>query len=366
MKRACELELVIEEIVSTGKAKNEKGELLHPVMMEPLVLTFFGAPEALYEVITERPIMLLNLLQTNKALDAFFGRFEGMWIRMIDALIENEMGTYAKEVYPFIVVEQHYTDEDDRVGSSFIGEKKKEEKVREFRIQYLSWRSPQSPVSEFEIVYFDTMTRLYIELLGVMKYFLLPPAISRRMLLLAYIGQAFKQDHFVAEFDDCLLYAEMKDTPMFIENYSNEMMRRGIEFIANHLVEEEVSALPSSHRIEQFAVARKLITKLTTLLDEGVEIEPPQPVKLDKSVATPYRTLLFDSQQGLCKTPEAQKELLFEVLRQLSESDEAKGEIIEKYGCTICQALTHAVDPLLMRAFCTERCRSQYLGHSLK
>jgi len=107
MKRIGEFEQAVIEIVDEGKAKNEKGELLYQVMMEPLVMTFFGAPDALYEVMTERPIMLLSLIQTNKALEAFWKRFEGIWIRMIDNILEREVNRRFADTYSFFAIANH-------------------------------------------------------------------------------------------------------------------------------------------------------------------------------------------------------------------------------------------------------------------
>ena len=54
MKRERELEQAVGEIVREGKRRNEKGQPLYPVIYEPAVLAFFGAPEALVEVLMER------------------------------------------------------------------------------------------------------------------------------------------------------------------------------------------------------------------------------------------------------------------------------------------------------------------------
>jgi len=172
MKRQRELEAVIEEIVSTGKAKNEKGEPVYPVMKEPLVMALFGAADALLDVLKERPIVVLNLLQSNKALDTFLNRFENLWPSLIDALVEKAMGVYASEIYPFVVVEKHRLSL-SRTGEAvtttiveadFIGEPTFDSPLYGFHINYLSRAVALRSTSKFDIIYYDSLTHSYITL----------------------------------------------------------------------------------------------------------------------------------------------------------------------------------------------------------
>lgn len=369
MKRQVELELVVEDIVSTGKSKNERGEFVYPVMLEPLVMAFFGAPDALYEVITERPIMLLNLIQTNKALEAFISRFEGIWVRMIDALIEKEMGAYASEIYPFFVVERHRKYGTKRVNADFIGFPTHGEMgLRDFSVDYLFDRDPP-PNSIFYVAYFDSLTALVMRLLDVTKYFTRPFTWDERLVLRAYIDMRGPRErkYFIARFTDCFLVAKAPgDDSPFTSVYTSRFLRVFSRRMSDHLIEEleEVAGL-SIEVCEQFVEALKLITKLTVLLEEeGMVPDAPVLIKLDRAIATPYRALLFDSKQGLCKTPEAQKEFLLDILYRLSYMGTQKERMIEEYGqslnCALCHCETHSVDPVLMRAFCSEACHSQY------
>lgn len=368
MKRSLDLELDVRELVKTGKARDERGQFLYPVMGEPAVMVFFGAPEALYEVITERPILLLNLLQVNKALEAFWSQFAaGMWIKVIDLLIEKAMGKYASEIYPFIAVEKHLY-ERSRQGMKdtstlvvpFIGyeEPEPESVLHEFDINYITTlHSPVKPI--FYVAYYDEMTRLYMDLmrkiepLRGMDTHALYPTIIRRYI---NMPSRFPRRH-VAFFSDCFLVAITGTTTtttneLFTHGYDVEAMRSDLRLITESLL-YQVAAMESSLGHE----AQALALQLTSLLDKGMVPEKPLLIKLDKNVVAPYRILLYDSEQGLVKTEQEQKAFLIELLRTHNEYEE-KEVLIEKYGCSICGRETEQVDPLSMRAFCSEACHS--------
>ena len=107
-------------------------------------------------------------------------------------------------------------------------------------------------------------------------------------------------------------------------------------------------------------VLLKLVDDLLEYLDltNGLIIEHPRPVLLDKNTAKPYRDLLFDIDQGLYNTPEMQKQLFLSTLGEVSDD---KAYVIAKYGqplqCSVCCKETNHVDPLLMKAFCNDACR---------
>jgi hypothetical protein len=117
------------------------------------------------------------------------------------------------------------------------------------------------------------------------------------------------------------------------------------------------------HKLYTKELADELIALQRMTRKLGIALENPArvleeivPIKLDKYVAIPYRTLLYDSKQGIYATHEAQKQYFVSMLADLENKK-------KQYGlqCTVCHTETCIVDILHMRAFCTEACRSQYL-----
>lgn len=342
MKRGRELEERVIEIVQEGRARDEGGQLVYPVMHEPAVLAFFGAPEALFEVLRDRPILVLNLLQANKALEAFWSRFTGIWITWVDMLIEKEMGTYASEIYPFLAMKGGTTFT-DFIGFTYKG-------IHRIHISFVeSMYSPTSPFYPpldpvFYIAYYDETTRLFIEMLTKI-------GLIENNYLYDYVNA--DENPFIASLPGCFLISQSEDVP------------RPPKFSYNiDVFHEALNKLDVKGSLE----ALLLLNALKTRAERGALPEQPTLLKLDKSVAAPYRALLYDSVQGVCKTQATQKDFFVSVLTTLSKMSNGQETLIERYGalspplsCVICRCETQQVDPLLMRAFCTDACRLQYL-----
>lgn len=380
MKRARELELVVAEIVEEGKAKDEKGAPLYPVMQEPLVIALFGAADALLEVLKERPIVVLNSLQVNKPLEAFLNRFENLWTLLIDVLVEREMGAYAADIYPFIVVQKHRLalerdKQQQTVRASFMSACDRGDGSRPFLINYLSTCTQQvNPV--FYVSHHDSLTRLFMALLdriqAVRGFMGVGFSVPTGGMARFYIrpkrsgdnddGREFAE---VALFPGCCVFAQQPGQSIEFE-YSLDDMLASLLRIRRNLAKSfsiDYEYITQVHR-EALAELKQLTTNLIKLLDEGATIEPLILLKLDKNTAQPYRTLLYDSAQGLVKTWEAQKNFFISILKYLRLVS-SKEELIEKYGqplqCALCHCETHSVDPLLMRAFCSNQCRETCL-----
>lgn len=347
MKRAHELELAVVEIVREGKARDEEGNLIHPVMQEPAVMAFFGAPDALFDVLRERPLLVLNLLQVNKALEVFWNRFEGIWPLLIDFFVEKEMGAYAADIYPFIVFQQHkkYA----RRDAMFVGSQCESGGLRAMRLEM----QQEASSSVLYVVYYDAFTRLYIDFLH---------AVDMDEKWHYHLSQYFNRDDdygnkmTIAAYTDCFVIGMSRGTPI-----------DAIAYNTNRL-EQTFSLIVRIYNLSE--KARGLLVKLRALIKGGDAPDAPVLLKLDKSTAAPYRTLLYDKGQGLFKTPLEQKDFFVSVLRDLMSNipsmdrREDADVLIVKYGtplrCAFCHCETHSVDPLLMRAFCTESCRTIY------
>lgn len=360
MKRARELELVVTEIVNEGKAKDEMGNLIHPVMYQPAVMAFFGAPDALYGVLRDSPILVLNLLQANKELEEFWNRFENVWIAWVDMLIEKEMGTYAADIYPFLIVQEYKK----RLALNQPNPLNMNILARFFRIDY---RGYGDEAKGFNILYYDEMTRLYAEI--AWKSPSLATLLGQRFYQYLKIdsNKAYRGVIFLL---DCVVVETVEENVLLYSNgYDLDWMKTQVKKIEAWL---DDNTLPDA---KAAIVIRDLIARLLVLVEarKGMKVETPVLLKLDKSTATPYRTLLYDRDQGLFKTPREQRTFFVSVLNSMvwAHLDRANvPELIEKYGqpfnCALCHCETHSVDTLLMRAFCGETCRSQYVQPSLK
>jgi len=369
MKRARELELVVTEIVEQGKAKDEKGAPLYPVMQEPLLIAMFGAAPALLEVFKERPIMVLSLLQVNKPLEVFLNRFENLWTLLIDALVEREMGAYAADIYPFIVVQKHRLalerdKEQQRVRASFMCARGGDGS-RPFLIEYLSMRKQPVVDPVFYVAHHDSLTRLFMALLDRIQAvrsfmgigFSVPIGGMAMFYIRPKIGEGGYDDDTrqyaeVALFPGCCVFAQKPGQCIEFE-YSLDQMRASLSRIQRSLANSfsiDYSYIRESHR-EILAELKQLTTNLIKLLDEGATPESPITplLELDKNTARPYRMLLYDSEQGLLKTWEAQKNFFISILKYLRLVS-SKEALIEKYGqplhCALCHCETSSVVPL--------------------
>lgn len=412
MKRIGEFEQAVIEIVDEGKAKNEKGELLYPVMQEPLVMTFFGAPDALYEVMTERPIMLLSLIQTNKALETFWKRFEDIWIRMIYNILEREINRCLADTYPFFVVAnhrarqalapllaeinldkylnvKHYGDADFLMRSVFTMDPFNEPG------KFVGRALGSKEEVRYQIIYYNPVTKLYVQLLQYVHNLQLYYGKNETRLYIAEtsicLGDYIHLDSVnrnIDCLDDCFIVnitGGAKPLQYDLQKMKERVMKirtllrvHRIERIADSTGKREIlKGNVSVGRypeivIDMFSQAHKLADRLLDMLTShfnGTMIliqEEAEPIELNKALATPYYALLYDRDQGLYNTPDKQRSLLMAVLRNAQSSWVFGENMVTKYGqstplnCVVCHSETHSVDLLLMYAFCTDECRSAY------
>jgi len=311
--------------------------------------------------------LVLNLLQANKALEAFWNRFERVWILWTDMLIEKEMGTYESEIYPFFVVQQHrmgLLDDggDFPVEANFIDPERHfmfpSGTKRHFFTEYINTGGTGAFDPVFYVVYYDTLTQLFVEFIRKLSGFYRLKQHARR-LLSKYVSAQREYRPYFASFSDCFLINQPQNTSLDWLGYRSRVLGKGLSEITEKVRHSAIHDKP-------LAEIESLLSKLTALLEEGGIPEKPVPILLDKSTVAPYRTLLYDREQGLLKTPQEQRAFFVSVLRNRIEDNPLdRGTLVEKYGqpltCAICHCETQQVDPLLMRAFCTESCRTMCL-----
>lgn len=370
MKRTRTLASMSSDIVEMGKEKDAYGKPLYPVMNEPFIMTLFGASDALFKVLNEQPLLLLNLLQTNKALNKFMHHVEGLWPLLIDMVLEKTMGSYVSDIYPFFVVQMYRTQkrswDSDEIGEKphvlpdFIGRRKTNTQYRPLYISYTDrCENPNNPV--YYVVYYDEVTRLFMDLLAVTH-----PAIDLWPFASRYIKMS--TNFCVASFVDCFLIAVSADDNTIPSiSYDVEVLREGVITMVERVDKRQIELddkHPDMYSCELAACheAKKLGTKLTRrVTEEGEVSDAPVLMKLDKSTAQQYRTLLYDKEQGLLKKSQAQKDFYVRILDDLADDT----EIITKDGqplkCVICHSETHLVDPIHRVALCHEKCRAHYL-----
>lgn len=410
MKRLDELEQAVIEIVDEGKTKDEEGHALYPVMEEPMVMAFFGAYNTLYETLRERPIMVLNLIRTNKALEMFWGMFEGMWIKMIDNILEREVNRRFADTYPFFAIANHRA---RQIVAPLLGEINldKYPNVRHYGdADFLKRRLFESepfnypgkvvgtiPYNKteaiYQVIYYDPVTKLYIQLLQLVYNLQLEYNENNTRLKFIVTTSCLEEyihwdsvNRNIDCLDDCFVI-NITEGPKILQ-YGLDYMLFRVRMIIRRIEEHSIlSTLDSTGKreirykdvsmgyyprivVDMFQQVDRLAGRLLRILESHFDGRAPlvqvvpTPIELDKALATPYYTLLYDKDQGIYNTPDKQRTLLMAVLRNANSSLVFGENMVKKYGqgsplnCVVCHSETHSVDLLLMRAFCTDECRS--------
>jgi len=286
-------------------------------------------------------------------------------------LFGKEMGAYGAEIYPFFVVQQHRMNilngRDRPVEADFIDFVSPDNGLHGVFLPYINvlHRSVMSDPL-FYVVYYDTLTSLFAEL--TRKLDKLDYTTSTNSLMRTYVHAKLSTPPFFTVFSDSFLITQKGPTPLKFLGYNLTALREGLVSTT-----ERVIAFGATHT-ESLTEVESLLSKLDTLMKECPTPEEPVALLLDKNTAAPYRTLLYDGVQGLLKTPREQRAFFVDLLDALTLGNyDKKATLVERYGqpltCAICHCETHSVDPLLMRAFCTEVCRTTHslsLGNNKK
>ena len=395
MKRPSDFEQAVIEIVEEGKAKDEEGHALYPVMEEPMVMAFFGAYNTLYETLSERPILVLNLIRTNKALEMFWGMFPGVWVKMIDHILEHEVNRRFADTYSFFAVANHRA---RKALMPLIGEINT---TKCFNVKYsgdadflkrsIFTTSPfnqpgkflgcaigEKEEKKYHVIYYDPITKLYIQLLQQIHYLQLYYGNNEKILRSIFPLDCLEEYiHWESVglkidcLDDCFVVDVTNGTKLLQQDL--EKMKMCVTQICIYvrgtgIYTNDYPQIVNILYYETTALALRLLRILMSHFNGTVSIiqEAFKPLELNKELAKPYDVLLYDRDQGLYNTPDEQRTLLIAVLRHVAPSRAFGDSIVEEYGqatplnCTVCHTETPYVDPLMMRAFCTMECRSSY------
>lgn len=399
MKRPSDFEQAVIEIVEEGKAKDEEGHALYPVMEEPMVKAFFGAYNTLYETLIERPILVLNLIRTNKALEMFWSMFEGMWIKMIDNILEREVNRRFADTHPFFAIENLRA----RQALAPLMVDLTPEMIERFPLPYrygdadflsrsIFTNTPfnvpgkllgavlprENEWMTYQVIYYDPLTKLYIQLLQQIEYLRQYSRIVNNVGLSIFHIESCLENYIEWEsvysdidcLDDCFL-VNVTDGPKLLQQNLDNMIHyvEWLDMLLNpERVPETLAGKSRSMWLDAHILAGRLLRLLRDHFNGTVPIvqEAFKPLELDKTSLKSYYVSFYDKDQGLYNTPEKQRTLLTAVLRNTYRNQGYRGDMIEKYGqatplrCAVCHTETHYVDTAMMRAFCTEQCRSFY------
>lgn len=104
MKRLRDIEarVVADQMVALTREES--------VTIPQAVLFVFSQVDELVKLLASRPILVINLMLTTKPMyELFSARIPGLWILLLDQLVDSELGGYAALVYPFFICEQDAT-----------------------------------------------------------------------------------------------------------------------------------------------------------------------------------------------------------------------------------------------------------------
>lgn len=413
--RDLELAYVAEEILEVVRARDENNVPLHPeIMLEPVAFVLFSTPDALLDVLKNKPLRVLNLIRTNKVVNEVWRNIPGIWPMMLDNLLAlEENADHLSKIYPFFMVAQRRVEELARPLLALNTESRRNrawtnpmivDAKSDGQALLPKFRRPVQVLgrnyrgARYALIYYDVVTQHFMDLLQKLlilnQSFGLGSSSSYFFMIANYVGvelehpntsYALKLPDYVAVLSDCFLVTENTEIS-YHPAVMRDSLKKIIAFFERHTFSE--IALDSPHFVvininhieapssvikaimEVKADALRLQKLLTTeLVMEMSGAPPPKRLQLDEDMVRPYRDTLFNRENGLYNTPELQQKLFVDVLSALyahryADEDIAggKAEFIWRYGsnlqCSVCKKETEHVDPVLLRAFCSDSCRS--------
>lgn len=416
MKRSRQLERTVTEIVKVARSRDTQGSPLYPeILTDGIAMALFLAPEALLGALKERPIMVLNLIETNRAVNAVMSKFLNIWIILIDSLLERVIPGQ-DELYPFFAVMNarlHGRSEkiDKKAASflqrsEFLGASLMDTdlvlglKMTMKKPLFLTCASGDMCFPEednaFFLVPYDPLTKIYIGILQRMHrlgaHFGQP--FVPRFLLVSYLDKiGLLTDFYSLEKG----YIVCLENDFLINSYTSAILNKGkpkrcdIAYLKS--MQEEITEAYSiihvptwvSHQSvahydkssgNQTNNVAELFDELRSKIEElgnsikyrpsGEECPAFESARLDAKTARPYREKLYTNTDALYKTAYEQKAFFVAILTKLAELSSSE-EMRKNYGqvlplaCAQCNNETHLVDPVQHKlAFCQINCWKQY------
>lgn len=347
-----ELEVVINEIVTIANARDNRGQYIEPLLTEgnPMILTFFHAKDALLNVLMNKPVIFLNLLQTNTTMATFWKRFEkNIWVLLLERLIELEMGKKAVEIYPFFLIEHIATYGLETALSLPMG-------GPSFVTHYLELGFRlANPTGYYFQEYnkFDVITRKFVDLLLFIIKHKSRPWLNVTAELLEYLNLLIHpyNEPYIA----CLKNGFLTDQP----NISNKFV---FDIVALRRRLHDI-IIRTPYNGEHTNYLADSLDRLTLHYPKGDTLRENS-FLLTKESTQKYRDQLYNEKDGLYNTPEKQRELFLSTLRATGKTSL---DVIEKYGykkleCFLCRKDSTHANLLHSLSFCGTGCHSEYLN----
>lgn len=389
--------------VETRAVAQEMVALANTMDSTQAMLLIFGSVDPLLEILKHRPILVINLMLTNKTLLALFSeRIPLIWRVLLDQLITAEQGEYAASIYPFFIYEhdaffQRYR----KLAEAFDWPGEIRERIlrapanitsKEWKLwnNTYGWRVKveDAPVT---VLYAESVLSQHQDMMNCLDYleYLLKPVIYfssddytvevydwEKKIEVEWLGDAVRVTHNPKSFTggEILLHVftqtlvQVEDLTKDLDGFVYHDDPDHADIILLHYTDPERyhenytadkdNAFP---RIVGLVLtylkqlAASLLLRLRPLCElppeELVELYPP--LVLTATSVMPYRQVVF---QVLYPTPEDHRLLLLRILRELSAMRGKAGTIADYGHCIRCgrvvdqvslaSLLPHCGDPL--------------------
>lgn len=400
MKRSADsLEEYAIKIVNKASTRDANQNLVYADLWEdPAILPFITARDALLEVIRDKPIRFLRLLETSKGLNKLFAQFPGVWRVMSARLIEMELGGYMAQVYPFFIVENARFRAQRAFSTRHLMFANREKymialdgnlvikpalgiRISEMSIKHPVLQGDKSNEYYYYVKY-DAYTHRFITVMQYLKAsynagfsFMFIDRISRIVseflgirplggFLACYLDGFLVTPEYINEKDGTAKFTHPTNMTDFLEgviSFAQEYTyRKGTTDFGTPIV--NVFRYDTKVATLHQETPPDLVGDLRALLDAPVPENNPNATRLDAKSMSEFSTKLAEMYPG---GQEGEKRL-FKNLLYSFVGDGNNATRIDKYSsnyplkCIACHSLTSLVDPHLELAFCRTECLALY------
>lgn len=399
MKRSANsLEEYAIKIVNKASTRDANQNLVYADLWEdPAILPFITARDALLEVIRDKPIRFLRLLETSKGLNKLFAQFPGVWRVMSARLIEMELGGYMAQVYPFFIVENARFRAQRAFSARHLMVFNHEKYIIAFDRRLVikpvlginvSYTNPISVLQGdksnkyYYYVEYDAYTRRFITVLQYLKAsynagfsFVFIDSISQIVseflgihssvgFLACYLDGFLVTPEYINENDGTAKFTHPTNMADFLERVislaQEYTYRKGITDFGTPVVNVFRYDIKVATLYQE--TPPDLVGDLRALLDAPVPENNPKATRLDAKSMAEYHIKLAEMYPG---GQEGEKRLFKNLLNSFV-GDSNNATRIDTYSstyplkCVACHSLTSLVDPHLELAFCRTECLALY------
>lgn len=388
--------------VETRVVAQEMVTLANTIDRTEAMLLIFASVDPLLEILKHRPILVINLMLTNKPLLALFSeRIPLIWRVLLDQLVANEQGEYAASVYPFFIYEHDaFAQRYQRLAEAFDWPEKTRAHILRGPAnangkEWSLWHNPfywrvEAEDTSVTILYAQDVLSQYNELMSCFDYLeeLLEPIIYfssdnypfeydfRKKIEIEWLGDAVRVTHNPQSFSpgEILLHIftqarrQVEDVAQDLEAFIYHDDPDHADIVLLHFPDPERYNHPYSPDTDRAfprlagvildylkRLSTSLLLRLRLLCDfraeELAELYPP--LVLTATSVMPYRQVVF---QVLHPTPEDHRLLLLRILRELTSEAHDKAAMIRDYGrCFRCGSVVDQVSPVHLLPHCGDR-----------